>query len=72
MLKFIITVLLVYFIYKIVKYLLRLVSAVNQNKNEHINSSEEKSRINIDQKDIIEAKFEEIKPEDEKKKPENE
>ncbi len=55
---------------------MRLVAAPEEKKNDHVKATENKSRLNIDQKDIIEAKFQEIKPEEnkeeEKKKPENE
>lgn len=75
MIKLIFLGILIYFIYKTIKYLTRLVSAAEEKKNDHVNKAETKSRLNIDQKDIIEAKFQEIKPEEEekeKKKPENE
>jgi hypothetical protein len=68
MIRLIFYVILFYLIYRTIKYLTGLVSTPQERKNDHINNvKEKKSHYNIDQKDIIDAKFEEIKPDKDEK-----
>jgi hypothetical protein len=68
MLRVIYYAILFYVFYKIITYLLRLFSASSKRnedepKNVQQNEPQNKKRYNIEQKDIVEASFEEIKEE---------
>ncbi len=61
MVKALLTILLLYFIYRIIKIIMRIYfSTKERNTGDTINKSKQR-KSKIDKKDIIEADFEEIK-----------
>jgi hypothetical protein len=60
MIRFIISLVLFYFIYKVAKFVIRLISENNKNKREENISGNRNSQSKINKDDIIDADFEEL------------